>query len=391
MKYLIFYLLIVFQIFGIAQSSTEFEIDQKEKNKIIKTVNSWSEAHDEWDLKLLKRLYDDTLLFYCQTLSKEKCLMKITNMLNPSKVFKQSISSGISLSPLKNNQIKCDFTKKVITNKGVKEYSSYLVVENKGDEYVIVAESDYITDKNLHYDFDKNYGKGSKLKANTIPSNEPSNNSSLIGIVLIGVILIFVIVFFLNKHSKSKKPVTEKKEPSPITVNKIKQESPNITQENNNNLTPHDPNKKKGDEFEEFILKKFDSKYFSFKTWRSDKSIDGRFPESNKYPDFEFEFNLASYTGKFAIECKYRSNYNSGYIEIARPEQLQTYREFEKRNRIDVYIVVGVGALPSMPEELFLIELKHINSTKIHHKELKKYHKGINSTFFYNRDNKCLT
>ncbi len=78
-----------------------------------------------------------------------------------------------------------------------------------------------------------------------------------------------------------------------------KQENVTVTPE----LTP----KEKGDAFENYIIGKFDRRFFSLKDMRSDKGSNGFYPESNKYPDLVLEYKPDS--KRFAIECKWRKDW----------------------------------------------------------------------------------
>lgn len=151
-------------------------------------------------------------------------------------------------------------------------------------------------------------------------------------------------------------------------------------------------NKRKGDDFEKFIISKVPNKYWKLKTWRSDKYTDEHFPESNKYPDMEFEYKYFSYRTQFAIECKYRTNFIGGYVDICKPEKLDFYRQFQDEKEMDVYILLGVGGEPAIPKDLFLIPLSEIDSHKLHVDELdKRFKKPLKSMFFYKMDENRLS
>lgn len=235
-------------------------------------------------------------------------------------------------------------------------------------------------------------------KAQTVGLNKnqekESNSFSIIVISIVaGVVVLYLIYIKKNKNvvSQNRNEYEEQK----ITNAGVEKIFPEVADKEVVNSFIEDPiaiNKKKGDEFEAFVINKFDPNYFKFKAWRSDKAIDGYYPESNKYPDLEFEFRHNSYSAKFAIECKYRSDYNSGYVEIANYKKLEDYRNFEKANRMQVYLVLGVGGEPSKPKDLYLIPLPHINSGKIHKNKLREdYCKSISANFFYDRSINTLT
>jgi len=51
-----------------------------------------------------------------------------------------------------------------------------------------------------------------------------------------------------------------------------------------------DCNKKNGDDFEKFVVQKFDKKYFTIKEWAGDKYVNGKYAETTSQPDILFEF-----------------------------------------------------------------------------------------------------
>ena len=150
-------------------------------------------------------------------------------------------------------------------------------------------------------------------------------------------------------------------------------------------------NKKKGHDFELFIIEKFSNKYFKCKAWRGDKIAPHHFPESNKYPDLELEFSFKDYRKKIAIECKYRSTFSNDCIDLGSYEKILDYKDFEQQNNTQVYIVLGVGGEASAPKELYLVPLPHIASNRIHKKVLMQhYFKSLSSNFFYDIPTGCL-
>jgi len=47
--------------------------------------------------------------------------------------------------------------------------------------------------------------------------------------------------------------------------------------------------------------------------------VNGRYAESNKDPDIVFRLNTKNGQHYFAVECKWRSNFYQGKVEIAMP------------------------------------------------------------------------
>ena len=67
-----------------------------------------------------------------------------------------------------------------------------------------------------------------------------------------------------------------------------------------------DYDKKNGDDFEKFIVKKFNSKYYNVKEWAGDKYVDGIYADTTQQPDLRMEFQFRKRSYEFSIECKWR-------------------------------------------------------------------------------------
>ncbi len=121
-------------------------------------VKDWSEAHNHWDLEKFSLMYADDVYFYCQQLSKQKCISLKSTLLKPNEIFNQKIISKIEYYQYSNGVTLVSFTKKVKTKRLTKEYPSYLLFYKQNGKLLIVGEGDRITDKNLKI----------KLNVNTI-------------------------------------------------------------------------------------------------------------------------------------------------------------------------------------------------------------------------------
>lgn len=126
-------------------------------------------------------------------------------------------------------------------------------------------------------------------------------------------------------------------------------------------LTPNE----KGSEFEKYVVRCFNNQQYSLIEWRSDKALpDWGTPRSSQWPDLVFEENTRP-NRRFAIECKYRSRTNGGLVKWSYPEQFACYREYEKRERIPVYLALGLGGEPDNPKNIFMIRLRRIEEPVI--------------------------
>ena len=112
----------------------------------------------------------------------------------------------------------------------------------------------------------------------------------------------------------------------------------------------------KGRAFEEYIITRFDRNEYKLLEWRGDKYCKGwGGAEANCKPDLTFENKRSG--DRFAVECKFRSRPNGRKLEWATDEQLQRYRDYQGKEKIPVFIAIGLGGNPRDPEALFIMRL----------------------------------
>ena len=129
----------------------------------------------------------------------------------------------------------------------------------------------------------------------------------------------------------------------------------------------------KGREFEDYVLELFNVRKggdFTLKEWQGDKTLGDICPESNRHPDFVFD-----YQGKeFAVECKWRERLTANIEkDLFSADKLAIYQQFADEHRMPVFIVLGVGGEPSNPELLYNIPLPEIPSVLSHTKSIVEY------------------
>ena len=131
-----------------------------------------------------------------------------------------------------------------------------------------------------------------------------------------------------------------------------------------------------GHAFEDYIVTLFNKRNFRLLEWRSDKKAsNGAYPINNTLPDLEFETKGRN-SYRFAIECKFRKSFYYGGINWASREQISVYKDYQNQNDIQVYVAIGIGGLPTNPEELFITPLYHIcKYTRVFQSYLFKYKK----------------
>lgn len=151
-----------------------------------------------------------------------------------------------------------------------------------------------------------------------------------------------------------------------------------------------DYNKKKGDDFEKFIVQKFNKKYFRIKEWAGDKYVKGIYAETTPQPDLLLEFNLNKNKYLFAVECKWIQDLYKGGIKFARKDQFNRYKNYGKTKNVPVFIAIGIGGKADSPENIYIVPLQSIETNFIKIKELKKYEKNVDKDFYYNSKTKEL-
>ncbi len=152
-----------------------------------------------------------------------------------------------------------------------------------------------------------------------------------------------------------------------------------------------DVNKKNGDDFEKFVVQKFDKKFFRIKEWAGDKYINGRYAETTQHPDLLLELDLKKEKAMLSVECKWRNNINqNGGIEFATPDQFKRYQKYEESKKIPVFVAIGLGGRGDSPEELYIVPLRRLNSNFIPLETLKKFEKNVESDFYYHIQSRNL-
>ena len=142
----------------------------------------------------------------------------------------------------------------------------------------------------------------------------------------------------------------------------------------------------KGREFEDFVLELFnlrDDNGFVLKEWQGDKTLGGICPESNRHPDFVFD-----YQGKgFAIECKWREKLSPKMEKDLFPaDKIAIYQQFSANRNIPVFIVLGVGGEPSNPDLLYSIPLSEVPSVLSRTKPIVEFLRSSTETLFHITD-----
>jgi hypothetical protein len=382
------FLFVILGSFGVV-AGEDIKIDVKE------IVRKWNSAHNNPNFRTFDSLYGSNLYFYGQNLPKFKCWKKKEKLLLAQPGFHQEIDSPISISFYENGLVKVDFVKKVWYKKDVKTYPAYLLLAMGDSNFLIVGESDSITDFKLKASPEI----GSIIKEDFKPQIlSPTRNSMIEDLFWYIIVIGIMGGTYLVWRNRRRKYISEDSKNSgkeeTIHINPLLKFEGIEEQEKQSSYDEkavQEKAKEKGFLFEQFIAEKFDQKYFKVLNWRSDKIAKGVYPESNMHPDLEVKFTYYDTVALMAIECKFRQAAVSGMVDLAGKDQLERYRKFQNEKKIPVYIALGFGGEPNQPENLFLLPLKNIETNKISIEDLKNYSRKVNGNFFYDRHTRRLT
>jgi hypothetical protein len=139
-----------------------------------------------------------------------------------------------------------------------------------------------------------------------------------------------------------------------------------------------------GANFEGYVQNLFSENEWAISKTAGDLSRKlGRKVEQDSEPDFVMRHKKENRL--FAIECKFRSNLWKGKEEYgllwAPRYKIHNYNRFWKKEKIPVFIVIGLSGLPSAPQHLFLIPLPHLPHQFISESRLKKFERGATDKF----------
>ena len=141
----------------------------------------------------------------------------------------------------------------------------------------------------------------------------------------------------------------------------------------------------KGHKFENYALSLFEPKHWEIENLTADISseIDRRV-KSDSNPDIIVKNK--SNNSKFALECKYRSDFfinrnGKKALEWEKDYKIERYQKFQKENGFPLYILIGVGGFPSKPERTFLLPLKALNYPLAKEEYLQKFERKVHALF----------
>jgi hypothetical protein len=335
-----------------AVCAQEWVIDLKEVKQVLQV---WVSAHNQKNIGVLGELYADTVLFYAKKLPRASCQRVKAKIFQSQREFQFEITGNTEVKVFDSKIIRISFVRRVTSDITLKDYDGYLLIKRLDKRYTIIGESDNNEDGRAKFSPDL----GKELKSTLLsedtsqidpsPMQDASEAKNSITPYFIysggGLLLVFLLVAVYRRTS-GKKPTIQDE----ISRTKEKAYSDGFA-------------------FEQFVVSRFDKKYFHLLDWTSDKISGTTYALSSRNPDLAYEFRLGEYSKQFAVECKYRKYLMNGVFELD-PRQLVNYRRFQKERKLAVFVVLGTGGGPSAPADMFILPLELFEENNFIHYDL---------------------
>ncbi len=363
-------------------------------------LEKWNAAHNKRSTADLKGLVGAKVLYRGKRISNSSYVQKKSSQLDSYKSFAQEIFlQDVTLSGYSNGTIKCEFVTQASFDGNIRKLSSYVLLDKQSSWYVITGEGDVAGDQKAGYVLDLGDRVPiviSNQTESSLISPSSSSPTTSYGLMIPALSTLFVLcilgVWVYQKRMSLRKnyPRQGKRYQRPYTQHLTQRGSFPSQKKAEYSFQPvhesvveeqseHYFSEQKGRDFEDYVVQKFDKRYFKLKEWRSDKYVNGLYPESNMNPDLRYCFSYNGVEKYFEVECKFRTDLYYDVFTISEI-QLSRYREYQIVNNVDVYLCLGLGGKASDPRELFLIPLEEAVTLK--YGELLRYRNFNKRNFF---------
>lgn len=349
---------------------------------VTELVRKWNAAHTVDKVDDLSLLYSDSVDYYGLKLTRQECISRKRMMLERVMDFRQTIKNDLLLSAYQNGIIRCDVVTTVRQGANAVDADTYLLVRLVDDEYVIVGESDLLTDKK----FASQPHLGARVTIKDVPllrKAKPLPFRSFIISVTLSVVSVAIgiiaLLYAFRKWREARSGTRVQHRAAAISSRRGKR-SVTYSRTVGREIDRGVDLQRIGYAFEKYVVTRFDSRLFTLLDWRSDKFHEGIYAKSIRDPDLVYEFRFKGAVRKFSVECKYRSNAFNDSVRLMDAEKYNVYEAYH-RNTAPVYIVLGLGGSPAHPKKLYLIPLASAKP-EMHLLDLAPYYKH-DRNFFY--------
>lgn len=145
------------------------------------------------------------------------------------------------------------------------------------------------------------------------------------------------------------------------------------------------PNKNSADvpdrglSFEKFVQSRFNPAQYRL----LDKRSAGLYPLTINDPQLVYQ--VQHHHRRFAVECRFRERDYRNKFTWAEQFQLEQYQCFQEKTQMPLFIVIGIGGLPSKPTNVYVIPFNQIcNTTTLELSAFKGYERNnADKGFFF--------
>lgn len=384
MKYFLLLVIIVLSSFNASADTSD---------EIRALVNKWDDLHNTQNMVELVDfldIYAPQVLFYSKNYTDEACYFAKKKLFKSG--FSQHIISPVNITYYKSGTVKADFIKRTSLGKMTKEFPCYLLFKEFKGKYRITAESDNVTDQKN--DITLNLGEPYIRKEDNSLYKRKDSNLKIIWLSLFAIIVLAASVYFYKKNKTKVSHFSQYEPPGQKTLETpFSRIAPIVNNKASDSTvaTNFERNKKKGDDFEKYVVERFNKPCFRLTEWRSDKIHNGVYAASSRLPDLEYHFKTSYTDCYFAVECKWRSSFFEGRIEWSKEYQLENYRRFSQEKQMEVFVLIGIGGQPNQPQAFYIVPLRDINSIHLYQDELQPYYRFARGAFYFDANTSKLT
>ena len=133
----------------VSLETTMIDEDADDQARIKEVVEQWNSSLNYRDLKKSNAVYSDRVHFYTQEVTGEEASRLRIETASKDPSWQQSIVTDIEITDLGDGLMEAAFTKQSNSQKGVHTYPAYLYLRKINGDWLIVKESDKVTDTNV--------------------------------------------------------------------------------------------------------------------------------------------------------------------------------------------------------------------------------------------------
>jgi hypothetical protein len=142
----------------------------------------------------------------------------------------------------------------------------------------------------------------------------------------------------------------------------------------------------KGISFEGYVENLFNKQEWRIAESNAYRKL-GRWVESYSNPDFVFIHRKTN--KRIAVECKYKGKEYERVL-WAYEDQIEHYQNFSAKEKIPVFIIIGIAGRPKNPKRMFLVPLSLVKYPDVKMDYLQKFERDPRKSFSLNGDGNLI-